>query len=58
MWSYTQASSERYRADGNLWVRWWNSWSVTELAPTTPHAIRLEFRLSTQGFTKNTQYIR
>lgn len=55
-WSYTQSSGERYRSDGSYYVRWWNAWSVTELAPVSPNAIRLRVELSTQGFGKNGYY--
>lgn len=56
-WSYSQGSGERYRAEGAHFVRWWNAWSVTELAPVSPNTIRLRVSLSTSGFYQNSGYV-
>lgn len=57
-WSFTKAEGKRNRGVSETnFLNWWNSWSVTELAPTSPDTIRLRVSLSTSGWYKVGAYV-
>lgn len=43
--------------DGDHWMEWKNTWSVTEIAPVRAGYIRLQAVLSTDMFQKNSAYV-